>query len=344
MSDLVLVTGASGYVAGHIVKDLQEHGYRVRGTVRSLARSGTLPHLPGLELVEADLTSDAGWAAAAADCRFVVHTASPFPSGEPKNEDELVRPAVDGTLRVLRAAAAAGVERVVLTSSIAAIRVGHGGDRVLTEEDWSNPAACNAYEKSKTLAERAAWDFAAAHPELELAVINPGMILGPIQYAEVRTSVDALRILLAAEMPGAPRLNFATVDVRDLAVAHRLAMTDPHAAGNRYICAGGELSLPDMARVLATRYRVPTRTLPDWLVRLVARFNPSAALAARYLGRRELLSAAKAENELGWSMRPVEQTLLDTAESLIRFGVVADPGAPRTHASRKAPRPQTASA
>ncbi|WP_067530992.1 SDR family oxidoreductase [Nocardia crassostreae] len=344
MSDLVLVTGASGYMAWHIISELVGHGYRVRGTVRSLARSGTLPHLPEVELVEADLTSDAGWAAAVADCRYVVHTASPFPPSEPKHEDELVRPAVDGTLRVLRAAAEAGVERVVLTSSIAAVRVGHTGDRVLTEDDWSKPQACNAYEKSKTLAERAAWDFADAHPELELAVINPGMILGPIQYPEVRTSVDGIRILLAGDMPGAPRLNFATVDVRDLAVAHRLAMTNPAAAGNRHICAGQEISLPDMARILATRYRVPTRALPDWLVRLAARFNPSATLAARYLGRRELLSAAKTERELGWTMRPIEQTLFDTAESLIRLGVVTDPGAPRAHTPRKAPRPQTASA
>ncbi|MFB7721335.1 NAD-dependent epimerase/dehydratase family protein [Nocardia sp. NPDC056100] len=337
MSDLVLVTGASGYLAGHVIDELQGQGYRVRGTVRSLAKAAELTHLTGVDFVPADLDSDAGWAEAVAGCRFVLHTASPFPPAEPEHEDELVRPAVDGALRVLRAAAAAGVQRVVLTSSVAAVMRGHG-DRVLTEDDWSDVNACNAYEKSKTLAERAAWDFAAAHPELELAVINPGMILGPVQRAAAGTSVDAVRILLAREMPGLPDLGFSTVDVRDVAVAHRLAMELPRAVGNRYICAGEQVALPEMARAIATEYRVPTRVLPDWLVRLSARFNPAAATAARYLGRTEHVSAAKARDELGWTMRPVQQTLLDTAASLIRFGVVADPGTPRGKAPRPTPQ------
>ncbi|BAW04075.1 SDR family oxidoreductase [Nocardia seriolae] len=326
MSDLVLVTGASGYVAGHGIQELLGRGYRVRGTVRSVQRAAAVAGiLPGVELVEADLGSDTGWAEAVAGCRYVVHTASPFPSAEPQHEDELVRPAVDGTRRVLRAAAASGVERVVLTSSVAAIHAGHQG-RVLTEADWSDLAACDAYQKSKTLAERAAWDFVAEHPEIELAVINPAMIIGPILRPEIGTSVDGIRALLAGGMPGVPRLNFATVDVRDLAVAHRLAMESPKAAGNRYICAGDQISFPDMAHILARRYRVSTRVLPDWLVRLSAPFNADARTALRYLGREEHLSAARIESELGWRQRPVADSLLDTAASLIEFGLVTDPG------------------
>jgi nucleoside-diphosphate-sugar epimerase len=333
MSDLVLVTGASGFVAGHVIHELLGNGYRVRGTVRSTARAADVAAvLPGVELVEVDLNSDAGWAEAVAGCRYVLHTASPFPSGEPKHENELVRPALDGTLRVLRAAEASGVERVVVTSSMAAVEVGNEG-HLLTEADWSDPARCDAYQKSKTLAERAAWDFAAEHPDIELAVINPGMIIGPILRAEAGTSVNGIRALLAGGMPGVPRLNFAAVDVRDLAVAHRLAMETPGAAGNRYICAGEEVSFPQMAQILAQRYQVPTRVLPDWLVRLSARFNRDARTAVRFLGREERLSADKAARELNWTMRPVADSLLDTAESLIAFGLVAAPRPARTAAA-----------
>jgi dihydroflavonol-4-reductase len=336
MSDLVLVTGASGYLAGHVITELVDHGFRVRGTIRSTAHTRALDHLPaGVELVEADLNSDTGWDTALSGCRFVAHTASPFPGGTPKDENELIQPAVDGTGRVLRAAAAAGVERVVLTSSLAAITGGNTFGHVLTEQVWADPEGIDAYSKSKTLAERAAWDFAAAHPELELAVVNPGMIIGPIQHAgEPGTSVGGIRTLLAREMPGVPRLEFATVDVRDAAVAHRLALTTPQAAGNRYILAREQLSFPDMARILATRYRISTRVLPDFLVRLVARFDANARTAVGYLGRTEHVSTAKARNELGWTQRPIEQTLFDTAESLVRFGLVEDPGTPKNTPAR----------
>jgi nucleoside-diphosphate-sugar epimerase len=331
MSDLVLVTGASGYLAGHVITELVEHGYRVRGAVRSAARARALGHLPdGVELVEADLNSGSGWDAALAGCRYVAHTASPFPPAAPKDENELIRPAVDGTGRVLRAALAAGVRRVVLTSALATITGGNTFGQTLTEQDRADPEGAEAYFRSKIFAERAAWDFAPAHPELELAVINPGMILGPIQHAgQPGTSVGAIRTLLAREMPGVPRLNFATVDVRDAAVAHRLALTAPQAAGSRYILAGEQTSFPDMARILAARYRISTRVLPDWLVRLAARLDANARTAAGYLGRTENVSAAKARGELGWTQRPIEQTLLDTAESLIRFGLVEDPGRPK---------------
>jgi nucleoside-diphosphate-sugar epimerase len=333
MPDRVLVTGASGYLAGHVVAELLAHDYTVRGTVRR-ATSEVAAQLGDVEVVGADLSADAGWAEAVAGCRYVIHAASPFPANEPENEDDLVRPAIDGTRRVLLAAAEAGtVERVVVTSSIAAVRVGHA-NRICTEADWSDPAQCRAYEKSKTLAERAAWEFVRATAAFELAVINPGMILGPVLRAETRTSVDAIRLQLAAGMPGVPPIGFATVDVRDVAVAHRLAMTAPTAAGQRYICAGEQVSLPRIARILADHYRVPTRVIPAPLIRLIARFNPAARTAAGYLSRRENVSSDKARRELGWTMRPIEQTVLDTAASLIRFGLVPDPGRPNT---RRAP-------
>ncbi|MFF0492779.1 NAD-dependent epimerase/dehydratase family protein [Nocardia sp. NPDC004068] len=330
MPDRVLVTGVSGFLAGHVVAELRDHGYRVRGTVRRVTPE-LAAHLGDVELVTADLAADDGWAEAVAGCRFVVHTASPFPMAEPDHEDELIRPAVDGTLRVLRAAAAAGVERVVLTSSLAAIAVGHS-DRECTEADWSDLSACRAYDKSKTLAERAAWEFARSTPGFELAVINPGMIVGPVLRAAVGTSAGAIRAILAKEMPGIPPISFAPVDVRDAAAAHRLAMEVPEAAGNRYICAGQPVSMPEMARMLATRYRVPTRTLPAPLLRVAGLFDGTARAATRFLGRTERVSAAKARAELGWSTRPVAESVLDTAESLIRFGLVADPGRPRSAA------------
>jgi nucleoside-diphosphate-sugar epimerase len=268
-----------------------------------------------------------------AGCTGVLHVASPFPSAPPEDENELIRPAVDGTLRVLRAAAAcATVARVVLTSSIAAVIAGHDRDdaTVRTEQDWSDLAASPAYQKSKTLAERAAWDFVSSLPAgqwLELVVVNPGMVIGPVLRASVNTSSEVVYRLLANKVPGSPRLGFATVDVRDLAVAHRLALETPGAAGNRYICAGEHVWMRDIAAMLADEfnprgYRVPTRAIPDQLVWLLGRFDRTVRLSRYFLGRRELLSSAKAQRELGWTMRPVRESIVDTATSLIGHGLV----------------------
>jgi len=330
MPERVLVTGGTGYVAGHVIQELLEHGYEVRTTVRTATDA-----LPGrVEAVRADLTSDDGWADAVADCAYVLHVASPFPATSPDDENELIRPAVDGTLRVLRAAAAAGtVKRVVLTSSLAAVTAGH--DRrdtaMRTEADWSIVESSPAYQKSKTLAERAAWDFVAELPEaqrFELVAVNPGWVLGPLGTTSARTSVEAVRRLLIRDIPASPRLAMAIVDVRDLAAGHRLAMETPSAAGNRYIMAGDEIWMPDLAGILAAEFngrgfRVPTGTLPSWVLRLMARFDRSLRLVPYFVDRRERVSAAKAQRELGWTMRPVRETIVDTAASLIEKEIVA---------------------
>ncbi|MEV0043681.1 NAD-dependent epimerase/dehydratase family protein [Nocardia rhamnosiphila] len=343
MSTRVLVTGATGFVAGHVIAELLDHGYAVRGTVRDLAGAGRRAHLVDyaarvdgdLEFAAADLDRDAGWAEAVAGCAQVLHVASPFPATPPDDASELIRTAVDGTLRVLRAAAAApGVRRVVLTSSIAAIAHGHRDEAVRTEADWTVVERSPAYQRSKTLAERAAWEFAESLPAtrgLELVVLNPGMVLGPVLSPETSTSHEPVRRLLAGAVPGVPRVGWSVVDVRDLAVAHRLAMETTHAAGNRYICAGDHVWMRDMAQVLAAAYgprgfRVATRALPDPLVRLVALFDRGLRLTVPALGKVERVSAARARRDLGWTMRPVDDTVRDTAESLLRAGVVPSPG------------------
>lgn len=317
MPDRILVTGASGFIAGHCVSELAGHGYTVRGTVRDPRKAAHLADIA--ELVHADLESDDGWADAVAGCDCVLHVASPFPLSDPADENDLIRPAVQGTLRVLRASARSGtVKRVLVTSSVAAIVGDRPAGQTLTEADWTDPAASHdAYQKSKTLAEQAAWEFARGDGRLELTVINPGLVLGPVKHAPASTSLEAVRRLLARDVPGVPKLGAAVVDVRDLAVAHRLAMELPAAAGQRYICAGPHVWMSDMARVLATRYRVPTRPVPYWLLWVAARFDAEIRSVLDSVGKQETVSADKAKRELGWTMRPIEETLLDTAASLI---------------------------
>ncbi|SEO52232.1 NAD-dependent epimerase/dehydratase family protein [Amycolatopsis saalfeldensis] len=336
MPQRVLVTGGTGFVAGHVIQELLDHGYRVRATVRTAAAALPAP----VETARADLGSDEGWAEAVAGCDYVLHVASPFPAALPDDEQELIRPAVEGTLRVLRAAAAGGtVKRVVLTSSCAAVVAGHDrrdlAARVYTEADWSVVDASPPYQKSKTLAERAAWDFVAELPaaqRFELVAVNPGLVLGPLGRASAGTSVDVVRRLLARDVPGSARMAMAIVDVRDLAAAHRLAMETPSAAGNRYILAGEDMWMRDAARVLAAEFagrgfRVPTGVMPNWVLWLAARFDRSLRLALYFLDRRERVSAAKAQRELGWVMRPARETLVDTGNSLIERGIVTPRGA-----------------
>jgi nucleoside-diphosphate-sugar epimerase len=330
----VLVTGATGFVAGHCITDLLAHGYDVRGTVRKLATADlaylrpATDNAPGsFNLAEATLDADEGWVEAASGCDYVLHVASPIPFKAPRHEDELIRPAVDGTGRVLAAAAKTGVKRVVCTSSLDAItRSSATAAGPRTEADWSDPAECSAYAKSKLLAEKRAWELAADHG-IELAVLHPGAIIGPPLHVNRESTADIVLRMLTGKMPVIPPLHLAFTDVRDLAVAHRLAIEVPAAAGNRYICSNGDLSMTGIAAILKEEYgprgyKVSTRPLPAWVLRVSAPFNSEAKLGADMLGTQHDVSAEKAARELGWTPRTLRDSVLDTAESLISAGIV----------------------
>lgn len=336
MAGTVLVSGGSGYIAGFLIKQLLAEGWTVHATVRNLAREAALRPLLGgtpetLRFFAADLTADAGWAEAMAGCSHVAHVASPFSTNAPKHEDELIVPAREGVLRALRFAKAAGVTRFVQTSSVAAIAYGHGkGVHHLTEADWTdvNGGDVYAYVKSKTIAERAARDWMAREGgDMEFVSVNPAAVLGPVWTADFSASIEVVRQLLGGLLPGCPDLGFGIVDVRDVADLHVRALNAPGIAGERFIAAGPFLKLIDVARILKTAMpeqarKVPTRRLPDWLVRVSALFNPMIRQIVGELGNVRDASSAHALAVLGWQTRPVEQSIVDCAHSLIELGVV----------------------
>lgn len=321
------MTGGAGFIAAHCIVRLLEDGYRVRTTVRSLERATEVRKMTGsdtLEFAAADLLADEGWAEAVADCAYVLHVASPVPLAEPENEDDVIRPAREGALRVLRAADRAGVRRTVLTSSFAAVKYGHPAGRILTEDDWSDPDAGEpmaAYAKSKLAAERAAWDFAATST-MELVTVNPVAVFGPALGSQLSLWADLVDSLLRGRLPLLPRMNIAAVDVRDVADLHVRAMTHPAAAGRRFLARAGLLSLPEIATLLRANLgdaarAVPTRSMPDLLVRLAARFNPRAAMVVPELGAVRDASSDQAKLLLDWHPRPATASVLDTARSLL---------------------------
>lgn len=337
----VLVTGGSGFVGGHVILQLLAAGHSVRTTVRSLAREAVVrdtlakagaTNIDKLTFVAADLEKDDGWAEAVAGCEYVQHVASPFPIGQPKDENELIRPAVDGTLRVLKAARDAGVKRVVQTSSFAAVGYGHGHrDTPYDETDWTDVdgPAVQPYMKSKTLAERAAWDFIEREGNgMELAVVNPVGIFGPALNSDLSTSIELVKRMLEGKLPGAPRLYLGAIDVRDVAGLQVKAMTDPAAAGQRFLAtAGGALSMFEMSGILRNGMgekaaKAKFRELPDWLVRLVAIFNPLAREAVPRLGIKGEASNRKARDVLGWQFRSNEESIVASGESLFKLGIV----------------------
>lgn len=336
----VLVTGAGGFIATHCILQLLEQGYKVRGTLRNLARETQLrktlaEHVDAegrLEFVHTDLLKDDGWEPALRGCDYVLHVASPLPAQEPKDENDLIIPAREGSLRVLRAAAAGEVKRVVLTSSVAAVFEGHGAGRLnFDENDWSNlDGKIGAYAKSKTLAERAAWDFikSAQNPhQMELSVINPCFVLGPYMGQELTTSGQLISKLMRREIPGVPHMNWLIADVRDVAAAHIAAMTMPEAAGQRFCCAAQGCWAQDIALILkrhfASRgYRIPTQEVPDFVVYLFGIFDKTARMTIDFLGKEYTVSTARIEKTLGWHPRPVEETIVSMAESMIRQGIV----------------------
>src|SRR6267154_6616383 len=336
----VLVTGGSGFIGSHSILQLLATGHRVRTTVRRLQREGEVRAMlkeggaePGdrVFFAAADLENDAGWAEAAAGCDYVLHVASPFPPSVPKHEDQLIVPAREGALRVLRASRDAGVKRVVLTSSFAAIGYGHEPQTTpFNETNWTNiQADTAAYVKSKALAERAAWDFIANEGGgLELSVVNPAAVFGPVLGPDFSPSVLLLRRLMDGSVPACPRLYFGVVDVRDVAVLHIRAMTHPAAKGERFLAVAGDcMSILEIAKLLKRRLgesakRVPTLQQPDWLLRIGAMVSPTVRPILPELGQIKTSSIEQARRMLDWTPRPNEETIVATAESLAKYGLL----------------------
>ncbi|MBR1092146.1 aldehyde reductase [Bradyrhizobium manausense] len=337
----VLVTGGSGFVGIHVVLQLLAAGHAVRTTVRrpdrqadvlAMLREGGAVSAESLSFFTADLTADDGWREAVAGCDYVLHVASPLLTTVPDDENEMIIPARDGTLRVLRAARDAGVSRVVVTSSVGAIGYGHPPrDTPFDETDWTNlgDASLQPYIKSKTLAERAAWDFIAREGNgLEMSVINPAGIFGPVLGPDFSGSIEIVKSLLDGAMPAVPRVYFGLVDVRDVADLHVRAMTAPEAKGERFIAvSGATLSILEIGKVLRRELgprarRVPRLQAPDWLVRIAARQIPLLRSVVPMLGKVRHSTSAKARSVLGWQPRSNDEAILATAESLIRLGLV----------------------
>lgn len=333
----VLVTGGTGFLGGWCLVELLRQGYRVRTTVRDLVREDEVRANVGsqvdagdrLTFLAADLMADEGWTEAVEGCTYVLHVASPFPPAQPKDPDDLILPARDGTLRVLRASLAAGVERVVVTSSVAAVRNDRDGalqgKRELTEEDWSDSSDSHmtSYARSKVIAERAAWDFMRERGAAErLVTVQPGAIIGPVLGADRSYSLEAIERLLEGRMPGLPKLGFAFSDVRDVAALEVAAMTAPDAGGQRLLAAGTFLWFADVAAILRERLgndarKVPTRRVPNFVVRAIALADPSVRSVADELGWETRFSLANAQRRVGWTPRPVQETVVDCARSLL---------------------------
>ncbi|OQN97562.1 hypothetical protein B0A48_16716 [Cryoendolithus antarcticus] len=344
---IVLVTGGTGFIGSHCILQLLQAGYQAHTTIRKASRADEIKEAVrnggvseaqanGIKFFTADLMKDDGWEEACAGCTYVLHVASPFPAAPPKHEDELIMPAREGTLRVLLAAKKSGtVKRVVITSSYAAIGYGHA-DRTtpFTETDWTDLESGRpvpAYQKSKTIAERAAWDFVKSDGgALELAVVNPVGVFGPLLSSKGdSTSLEIIKRMLEGALPGLPQISFGAVDVRDVASLHLLAMTNPKAAGNRYLAVadGPFISFKDISATLkkglpAQSKKVPTMQLPNFVLRLAALWDPAVRLITGELGKTNSASNAKAKTELGHVFKTSEESVISAAESLIKLGVV----------------------
>lgn len=337
----VLVTGGSGFIGSHCILQLLAAGHQVRTTVRNLNREASVRAMlreggadsgNTLSFFVADLEKDAGWPEAVAGCDYVLHVASPFPADLPKHEDDLIVPAREGALRVLRASRDAGVKRVVLTSSFAAIGYGHQPQAApFDETSWTdvNGEGVSPYAKSKTLAERAAWDFIASQSgNLELSVVNPVGVFGPALGPDYSTSILIVEKLMDGSMPGCPRVQFGVVDVRDVADLHLRVMTHPGAKGERFLaCAGDFMFILEIAKVLKQHLgpaakRVPTRQLPDGLLRAFSLLDSRVKQILPELGKTKTATNEKARRILGWTPRSNEESIIAAGESLIRLGLL----------------------
>jgi len=337
----VLVTGASGFIAKHCIAELLRRDFSVRGTLRDMGRADAVrksvaragADASGVDFVAADLLRDDGWSQAMQGCAFVLHAASPFPLQDPPNPDDLIRPAREGALRVLKAATRAGIKRVVMTSSVVAITMpwpeaplGH----VFTEADWTNPKRpdLTAYIVSKTLAEQAAWDYVKGEPRApELAAVNPAIVLGPATDADISSSHEVIKLMAKGAYPAAPKVGFPISDVRDVAATHVLALTTPAAAGKRFLSANGFLRLIEVGRLVAdvlpdVQGEVPRRELPDWLVRAVALFDKRLKAVLPDLGHPRPVTNAQARSVLGQTFRTAPEAVKSAALSLRELGVI----------------------
>ncbi|COI40557.1 SDR family oxidoreductase [Weissella confusa] len=339
--ELVLVTGGSGYIAVNIILQLLEKGYAVRATLRNMTRqnevktmlrNGGLSNFSDLTFVRTDLSSDEGWTAAMKNVTYVMHVASPTPATTMQTKDEIIQPAVDGVLRVYRAAKLAGVKRIVLTSAFGAVGMGTTKSGPYTEEDWTDITNTeHPYQISKTAAERAAWQFIAEHGgDMEMTAINPVGVMGPILGKDFSHSNQTVRQMLSGEMRRVPKLSSGYVDVRDVATLHILAMENPAANGERFLATTGEtLSMAEVAGILKKHFgvranKVSTKEIPNWLLRLIAHLSSSSQLkmVATLLGKNMATTNRKAATLLGWHPRAAETAIVATAQGLIEQQIV----------------------
>ncbi|TZF98920.1 aldehyde reductase (plasmid) [Chryseobacterium panacisoli] len=337
--ETVLVTGGSGFIACYCMIALLNNGYKVKATLRSLNKSGLVKQMlkeggissfEDLSFAEADLENEKSWEKAVEGCQYVIHTASPTPHTDAKTEDDFVIPAKNGVLFVLRAAQKAGVKRVVLTSAFGAVSYGTSKKTPYTEEDWTVIDDTVApYQRSKTISERAAWDFIQNERNgMELAVVNPTTVMGPVLSSDYAHSIQIIKQMLNGEMKGCPKLITGFVDVRDVADLHLKALSMPEANGQRFIAVAGEaLSMQEVADVLRKNLgevagKAPTKELPNWIIRVLAVFNPKLKMIVPHLGLVKRASSEKAKSMLGWKPRKAEEAILAAAESLIKFNQI----------------------
>ena len=338
-NSIILVTGGTGFIASYCIINLLNKGFSVRASLRSLRKislvkqmltQGGITSFDNLSFVEAHLEDEVSWNNAVKDCTYVIHTASPTPITDAKTDDDFVIPACNGVLFVLKAAKKVGVKRVVLTSAFGA--VGYGTDRSIpyTEKDWTEINSSVApYQKSKTLSEKAAWEFIEKEGKgMELSVINPTGVLGPVLSEDFSHSIQPIFQMLNGSMKACPKLTFGFVDVRDVADLHIKAMLSPKANGERFIAVAGEsISMLDIANILRTNLfdrasKVPTKEIPNWLVKFMALFNKKLSLIVPHLGLVKKASNEKAKNILNWNPRPTDEAILATANSLISLKII----------------------
>lgn len=336
----VLVTGGSGFIAIHCILKLLQQGYTVRTTLRSLSRQnevkdmlkvGGISSFDNLLFIEANLSDDKNWNQAVKGCEYVLHVASPTPAIKFKHEDELIIPAKDGVLRVLNASRDANVKRVVLTSAFGAIGMGHKNRTTpYTENDWTDTNRnIPPYQKSKTIAEKAAWEFIKNEGgNLELSVINPVGVMGPVLGIDYSHSNQSIRQMLEGEIKACPKITSCYVDVRDVADLHLLAMEHPKANGERFLATSGDaLSMLDVAKILKRRLgddatKVPTKEIPNFVLRIAAWSKPELKMLVALLGQYMQASGDKAKKSLNWSPRTNEEAIVATAESLLKLGLI----------------------